>query len=275
MKYQRFGKASRGRFARKPALGLALWLLAGGCAQDPPPRPSIVLVVVDTLRADRLGHAGHAAAQTPAFDALAAESVSFDEARSTSSWTLPSTASLLLSQRVSEHGAAGWHARLPAGGTSLARSLSAAGYRTGMWTANRVIAGGRGFFEHFDHAELVTHPAHEAGVPLDDRAFGPGSLVTRRALDWIARHERTHQDSPFFAYLHFMEPHAPYLCGSGAGPFRPSHRHLLALLAPDRLGDRADAVPATVGRHRQTCPTPITLADPTNGSHRCRSAPMT
>jgi arylsulfatase A-like enzyme len=219
LKDQRLEEASRGRLPRKAALGLALAALA--CANAPEPPPSIVLLVVDTLRADRLGHAGYAGARTPAWDALARESVSFDQARSTSAWTLPSTASLFLSQRVSEHGAAGWHARLPEGRASLAQALAGAGYRTGMWTANRVIAGGRGLFEHFDHAELVTHPEHEAGVPLDERAFGPGAVVTRRALDWIQDHQREHAGRPFLAYLHTMEPHAPYLCGPGAGPRCP------------------------------------------------------
>ena len=59
-----------------------------------------------------------------------------------------------------------------------------------MWTANRVVAGGRGLSERFDHYELVTHPASEAGVPLDERAFGPGPLVTERALAWIREHEQ-------------------------------------------------------------------------------------
>lgn len=206
------------RVGRRAAAGALAAALALGCGEaTEAERPSFVLVVVDTLRADHLGYAGDAAARTPAFDALSRESASFAQARSSSAWTLPATASLFLSQGVSEHGAAGWHARLPDDRASLVEALAGAGYHTGMWTANRVVAGGRGLAQRFEHAELVTHPARPAGVILDERAFGPASLVTQRALAWIHALRARQPGAPFLAYLHFMEPHAPYLCGDGAG----------------------------------------------------------
>ena len=66
------------------------------------------------------------------------------------------------------------------------------------------------------HYELIEHPEGGNGPPLDERAFGPGPLLTQRALDWIGAHRAKRPDVPFFAYLHYMEPHAPYLCGPQA-----------------------------------------------------------
>lgn len=203
---------------------LALLLaLLGACGGEGPPAPpaappDFVLVVADSLRGDHLHHAGYPRPQTPAFDALARESVRFDRAWSASSWTLPSTASIFLSQLPSEHGVGRWGSVLVPGTTAVVDLLRDAGYRTGMWTANRILAGERGFGRRFDHYEFVVHPGFHGGAPIDATAFGEGSALVASALAWMRETAAPPSRPPFFAYLHFMEPHGPYLCAPGAEP---------------------------------------------------------
>jgi arylsulfatase A-like enzyme len=175
-----------------------------------------LLVVADTLRADHLHGAAPGRPPTPAFDALARESVRFREAWSTSSWTLPATASIFLSQLPSQHGVARWGSVLGPEATALVDLLRGAGYRTGMWTANRIVAGARGFSRRFDHYEFVTHPGFRGGAPVDATAFGEGGELAARALAWMRELAAAPSRPPFFAYLHFMEPHGPYLCAPDA-----------------------------------------------------------
>lgn len=187
------------------------------CVPRGPHAPNFVLVVADTLRADHLHFAGHPRELSPAFDRLQRESTWFRRAYSTSAWTLPSTASLLLSQLPSQHGVVHWSSRLAPEQTGLAARLGAAGYRTGLFTANRIIAGGRGFESSFEYDEFLEHPEHAGGPPLTEAAFANGQALVERALAWLERTGGAHAPRPFFVYLHFMEPHAPYLCPDGAG----------------------------------------------------------
>jgi arylsulfatase A-like enzyme len=201
--------------------GFAVALMAAGATTlacgdaprpgAPDPAASFVLVVVDTLRADRLHFAGYSKDHSPSFDALRGDSIWFPNAYSTSSWTLPATASLFTSQLVSEHGVAHWGSRLLPEHITLVEELRRAGYRTGMWTANRIVAGERGFADRFEHYEFIEHPDYRGGPPLTEAAFGSAEAVVARALAWI-RDGAGAGGAPFFAYLHFMEPHAPYLC---------------------------------------------------------------
>ena len=222
------------RLARIVASLIAALVCVGMLRSNEPPAavppelpPNILVIVADTLRADRLHFAGHSAAQSPRLDALQRESVWFEHAYSTSSWTLPSTASLFTSQLVSEHLVSSWGSRLRPEHVTLVDSLSAAGYRTAMWTANRVIAGQRGFTERFDHSELVIHPRFRGGAPLTEAAFGSGQALAEGALAWLDADLIRKDPAPFFAYLQLMEPHAPYLCAPDAGASCQNRAYLL------------------------------------------------
>lgn len=184
--------------------------------EDPTQPPNFILIVVDTLRADRLRFAGYEKNLSPSFDALRSESVWFRNAYATSSWTLPSMASLFTSQFVSDHRVSNWGSRLSAEHVTVVDELKRAGYRTAMWTANLLVAGRRGFADRFDHYELVEHPKFEGGPPLTEFAFGAGSSLTRHALEWLRAGAAAGVQTPFFVYLHFMEPHTPYLCADDA-----------------------------------------------------------
>jgi arylsulfatase A-like enzyme len=206
------------------ALLVSTAFIAASCSPEPepkpepPPRPNFVLVVVDTLRADRLHFAGYEKEISPNFDALRAESTYFPNARATSSWTLPSTMSLLVSQVPSQHGITKWSSLVDPEQTTLVELLHDAGYRTGGWTANLLLTEERGFVQGFDSFELVHHPEWHFGIPGNSpHAFASGDDLTSRALAWLEERPLPKDDVPFFLYLHYMEPHTPFLCPPGAG----------------------------------------------------------
>ena len=198
---------------------LAACLLAGCSAPAPDARPNFILIVVDTLRADHLRFAGYPRPDiSPALDALRDESVWFEEARATASWTLPSLTSLFVSQIPSQHRVAAWGAALPAEALTLAEVLRGAGYRTGGWSANILIKEDLGLPQGFDEYKVVYNfeawqqEWHGELVPTAKAVW-----VGRAALDWIGSVPGSGA-APFFAFLHYMEPHTPYRCPEGAAP---------------------------------------------------------
>lgn len=203
------GAVYRPRLAHRLVLAAGLLLACG----EPRP-PSFVLVLVDTLRLDRLHFAASSAPATPAFDRLRAESVWFERAYANSSWTLPSVASLLISQLPSEHRVSTWGARLASDQLTLPDALRPAGYRTAMFTANRIIAGERGFVGRFDAGALVEDPEF-SGDLHDEAAFASAPAVVERSLAWLAD-VRARPSTPYLVLLHLMEPHAPYPCPRAA-----------------------------------------------------------
>jgi arylsulfatase A-like enzyme len=194
------------------SIGVSCWREA-----EPAPPPNFVLIVIDTLRADRLGFAGHESVM-PTFDRLRSESTYFPNALSTSSWTLPATASLFLSQYPSQHGVTAWASHLADEPTTLVEVLRSAGYRTAGWSANRLITEKRGFRRGFDTFELVSHPQWKFGTPSQSPyAFAFAEDLISKALAWLEESSTAEGEDPFFLYLHFMEPHSPYLCPPAAG----------------------------------------------------------
>ncbi len=117
------------------ALLASVALLAALCCAGAPPEPPRhpLLISVDTLRADRLGSYGYAAAQTPNIDALAARSLRFERAYAHSSMTLPSVASLITGLLPSEHGIYANRGRLKLQHATLAARLKGAGFSNGAF----------------------------------------------------------------------------------------------------------------------------------------------
>jgi len=159
-------------------------------------RPNVILVVLDTLRADRLGVYG-ARRPTPFLDKLAEQSIVYDRAYAPSSWTVPSIASVFTAQYPSEHRVAVVMAVLPDDVTTLAEELRAAGYRTGAFSANIEITETAGFDQGFDTFRTVFRE------PKDDAAN-----LNLAALGWL--NEIGKSGEPIFMYLQYMEPHSPY-----------------------------------------------------------------
>ena len=199
---------------RGPAVVLALAALStGACGPSPEAPRSVVLISVDTLRADALGAYRPGLATSPAFDALAAEGWLFEQANATAPSTLPSHASILTGLDPYAHGvrANAGYALAPSQ-TTLAEAFSAAGYRTGAEVAAAVIARRTGLDQGFDHyrdpdasdARRKTVPV-VGGQPLvfEER---PASDITDRGIEFLRRHA----GGPFFLWLHYFDPHAEY-----------------------------------------------------------------
>jgi len=183
------------------------FLLLGGCGKGlAPSKPNLVLVTLDTVRADRLGAYGYAAAETPALDRLAAEGLRFAAASSAVPLTLPSHATLLSGLLPPHHGLRNNGAgALPEGTPTLATALAAGGYRTGAFIAAFVLDRRFGLSRGFEVYDDEVERGPEAGVVLE--AERPGSQVMDRALAWLGRDD---DPRPFFLWVHLYDAHAPY-----------------------------------------------------------------
>jgi choline-sulfatase len=214
------------------ALGLAAGLAGiAGCGTRPDgPGPfrgaPVIVVSIDTLRADRLPAYGYRGVETPALDALRAESVLFRHAYSHYPLTLPSHASLLSGLLPTRHGVrdnmgypfdpksfappkaaasggASASAGAAGGGRSLAELLAAAGYATGGFVSSFVLRRETGIDVGFGTYDSEIEIA--AGASLDS-AQRAGLDTVARAAAWV----REQGERPYFLFLHLYEPHAPY-----------------------------------------------------------------
>ena len=187
----------------------------GGGESAEQTRPNVLLIVVDTLRADRLGAYGYGRPTSPNVDLeLAGKGIVLEAAYSQSPWTLPSMISLFTSRYPGEllddnPSAFG----LPAHLETLPERMRGLGYRTAGFVANALLQERNGFARGF---EAYYFPP----VQRDHRRHAEN--VTSRALDWLA----TVDGKPFFLYLHFMDPHDPYDNSDmvdGRSPFYPDY----------------------------------------------------
>lgn len=172
----------------------ALALAAAACA--PPPR-HLVLVVLDTLRADRLAIYGHTAATTPFLTGRASELVRFAEAKAPAPWTLPSHASLFTGLPPAEHGADWGHMLLADEFTTVAETLQGAGFCTVGISANPMVGKASGLGQGFETFTIVPTP---------------WTTKTERALAEVpaALEEARASDCRLFLFVNLMDTHIPY-----------------------------------------------------------------
>jgi arylsulfatase A-like enzyme len=171
------------------------------------PRLNVLLITVDTLRADHVGSYGYAGAQTPAIDALAARGLRFTQATTVAPLTLPAHSSLMTGTFPAFHGVrdnGGFY--LPDDVPTLATLMRARGYRTGGFVSAFVLDHrwgiARGFDRYYDDFDLARYRV-DAGLDAVQR---PGSEVVAHAIDWLDQD----RSRPFLAWVHLYEPHAPY-----------------------------------------------------------------
>jgi arylsulfatase A-like enzyme len=173
---------------------------------------NVILVVIDTLRADRLPFYGCEKDTAPFLNELATNSVLFESAWSTSSWTAPATASIFTGTYPNQHGvvtnlriarlleARGAPIevnRIPESFETIPLFLRSQGYRTFGVSSNPNVDSRRGFDRGFDRFAMINY--HDGG---------DASTMVARLLEWkseIAQAER------FFLYVHLMDPHGPYV----------------------------------------------------------------
>ena len=217
-------RGRRGSAGITIALLLAAAVIAG-CSRGTGSRPNVIMIVMDTQRADRLGFNG-APRPTPFLDTIAKESIVYERAYSPSSWTVPAIASLFMAQYPSAHRVAVVMAVLPPGVVTLAERLHAAGYRTGGFSANLEIAEQAGFDQGFEKFSTVLAKPKGDAATLNDAA-----------LQWLD--DIGDRKAPVFLYMQYMEPHAPYRAHPGITPDDPPE--LPGESADLKLADRVNA----------------------------------
>ena len=165
---------------------------------------SVLLITIDTLRADHVGAYGAKTGATPHLDALAARGTVFEEALASVPLTLPSHASLLSGREPPHHGVhLNGRSIFPADAPTLATLLKGRGYATAGFVAAYVLDRRFGLARGFDlYDDQVERRSTGASVLESER---PCTEVAAAAEQWIGR-----QPGPFFAWVHFYEPHAPY-----------------------------------------------------------------
>ena len=255
----------RGRILCRSGLALGLGLLACACGAEPDATPgsdvglapghasepepwirprNLIVISVDTLRADHLGCYGYERDTSPAMDAFAARGTLFEDAYTTASWTVPAHASLFTGKFTTSHGARydpegplkltsgiegpdDWdHYRargLTTAETTLAGLLTDAGWRTGAVVAGpwmkRVFGLGEGF-EHYDDDQVHSVTGRLA------------SEVTDAALAWL---DQPGDERPFFLFLNYYDPHSPFQAPPPyTFEFMPPQRHTQRGLANNK-----------------------------------------
>jgi arylsulfatase A-like enzyme len=167
----------------------------------------LLLITIDTLRADHLSAYGYPRTTSPQIDRLASEGVLFERAHSVASWTLPSIASILTSLYPSAHGCQGDRSALASEYATLAEHLAAAGFRTGAVTSHVYLAAKYGLgqgFEHYDDS-LVEKTRSKSHATISSPA------ITEKALAWLDERSRDEKDERWFLWLHYFDPHSQYL----------------------------------------------------------------
>ena len=165
----------------------------------------VLLITVDTLRADALGAYGKADAGTPWMDRLAAGGARFTNARAHNVLTLPSHANIFSGLYPQEHGVrhnSGY--RFPAEPATLATLLQRAGYRTGAFVSAFPLASRFGLARGFEVYEDSFVDARSRPAFLEQERAGPETV--RLALEWLAAAD----ERPSFCWLHIYEPHFPW-----------------------------------------------------------------
>lgn len=180
----------------------------------------VILISIDTLRADHVGCLGYDRPTTPHIDALAGEGALFERVYASSPWTLPSHVSMLTGLHGPGHQVDRDDERMDPELVTLADRLRAAGYETGAFTGGGFVSAAYGFSKGFD-----SYDESAGGVHHQDSA----ARVGRAAVEWLERH----RNRDFFLFLHTYQPHSPYACP-------PPHKTMF--LDDDSLFGHADLV---------------------------------
>ncbi len=206
------------------------WLAASGMNAEAPPartnlakktRPDVTLIIIDTLRADRLSCYGNPRLTSPNLDQLAARGSRFEQCMAQSSWTRPSMASLHSGVYPSSHGCTDLHKVLPQSAWTIAEALQSNGYVTGGFSANAGLSPAYGFAQGFDafwNTDLqelsrftmygrLRHVFMKHVMKVNpDNHYGDAETLTDQVVRWLGGG----RDAPVFTYVHYLDPHWPY-----------------------------------------------------------------
>jgi len=177
---------------------------------------NVLLITIDTLRADRVGAYGNTSGLTPALDRLAASGLRFDAAFTPVPLTLPAHASILTGREPFSHGVRNNTGFRLGDTATLATMLKSAGYRTAAFVGAFVLSARFGLNRGFDHYDdHYGHAGGRAGFRVAERR---ADRVIQPAIDWIlgpppvpgAAADQSDRGGAWFAWIHLYDPHAPY-----------------------------------------------------------------
>lgn len=187
------------------ALGAALLSVAGcGKPEKKFDRPNVLLITLDTVRADHLSCYGYSRETTPNLDRLAAESVRFANAYSQSSFTPPSHASIMTARLPTSHGLLYWNKKLPEEVVTIAELLQGTGYDTASFSPLKMGTGNgldQGFKTVVEIGEHITQVDPDTTYNL-----APAPVILGEFWKWFGQ-PRT---APFFSWIHLYDAHRPY-----------------------------------------------------------------
>lgn len=179
-------------------LSILCLLLVCSCGEKPfkpftpPSVDNVVLISIDTLRADHVGAYGYPRKTTPNIDRLAKESIRFSQAFSSTNWTLPAHAGMFSGMMSSGHGAIGLKDAIRPQTQLIAEHLNNAGVTTGAFVSHVYVSEKFGFHRGFETFDYEQHRS--------------AAKQTDQAIDWMKQNGA----SPFFLFLHYFDVHAPY-----------------------------------------------------------------
>lgn len=204
---------------------IAMMIFLAGCGGKTPPdpllgnagRPSVLVILLDALRADACGAYGYPRRTTPNIDALAGEGAVLLRAYAPASYTVTSVTSLMTGLQPPRHGVRGLYDRLGRDFTTMAELFQEAGYATAAITASPVVSGRYGLRQGFDSlTEIYDLPEVRARHDLEAKEVfyhvqaGEFLPLVRGFLDGREDAEYADGGKPFFLYLHYLQPHTPY-----------------------------------------------------------------
>lgn len=219
-------------------------VLLAGCTKEVP-RPSAILITLDTTRADVVGAFGGRKGVTPYLDMFAAESVCFSNARTVTPLTLPSHCSMMTGLYPPRHTVRVNSVQpLPQGARTLAEHAQDAGLQTAAIVASIALDESFGVGQGFATYLQPTPP-----VVQDERSYNelPATEITERALRWLGERD---ESEPFFLWVNYFDPHIPLAAPNEFGPGRTEYEaevtymdqqvgRLLAELRSDGVLDEA------------------------------------
>ncbi|MEN0066114.1 MAG: sulfatase-like hydrolase/transferase [Myxococcota bacterium] len=193
-------------------------MIAAGCSRPEAPPPNVLLVTLDTTRADRIGAYGFPLAQTPTLDRLAKEGALFERHTTTAPITLPAHISILTGLLPPTHGVRdnGAYA-LSRDVVTLPEHLAAHGYETRAWVSAAVLDGrydlDQGFMSYDDDLSSQDTP------PMFLIRERPGHQTATEVVRFI---EERDSEAPFFAWMHLFDPHLPWQPDPRTRPLAPT-----------------------------------------------------
>ena len=229
-----------------PRTVLVLLALAAGCGprSEPSARegaPNVLLITIDTLRADRLGAYGYDRPTSPELDRFAAGAVVFEEAQASAPWTLPSLASMLTGEEPPTHACQSFGSVLDDSFVTLPERLLAAGYDTACVTSHLFTTTRHGLQQGFVHSDdSFAYPEVEPARNITSQ------VISDKAIRFLEQKRAAADGRPWLLWLHYFDPHEEYmphedLAGLFTSPGEPT--------PASTVGDLYDAEVRYTDRH--------------------------